>query len=68
MDKEYRWRFFIHVQRRPMIAPVWRRHAIAVEGVASNRARSKRTWIEAVKRVVVVVNLTMGVEAFVIAT
>ena len=56
--RESRLRWFGHVQRRPMTAPVRRSETIQVEGARRNRGRPKLTWVEVVKRDMAACNLT----------
>ena len=55
--RESRLRWFGHVQRRPMTAPVRRSETIQVEGARRNRGRPKLTWVEVVKRDMAACNL-----------
>ena len=56
--RESRLRWFRHVQRRPMTAPVRRSETIQVEGARRTRGRPKLTWVEVVKRDMATCNLT----------
>ena len=56
--RESRLRWFGHVQRRPMTAPVRRSETIQVEGARRNKGRPKLTWVEVVKRDMAACNLT----------
>ena len=46
--RENRLRWFEHVQRKPIEAPVRRIETIIVEGKRS-RGRPKKTWVEQIK-------------------
>ena len=57
--RESRLRWFGHVQRRPMTAPMRRSETIQVEGAKRTRGRPKLTWVEVVKRDMAACNLTV---------
>ncbi len=56
--RESRLRWFGHVQRRPMTAPVRRSETMQVEGARRTRGRPKLTWVEVVRRDMAACNLT----------
>ena len=56
--RENRLRWFDHIQRRPINAPVRKSDAIHIEGNARERGRPKLTWIEIIKKDLVWCGLT----------
>ena len=48
--RKNRLRWFSHIQRRPINAPVWKSDAIHFEGNARGRGRPKLTWVEIIKK------------------
>lgn len=56
--RENRLRWFGHVQRRPLTAPVRKSDIVQIEGNARGRGRPKLTWVELVKKDMVACDLT----------
>ena len=56
--RENRLRWFCHIQRRPINAPVKKSYAIHIEGNARGRGRPKLTWVEIIKKDLVWCGLT----------
>ena len=51
--REIRLRWFGHIQKRPINAPVRKSDAIHIEGNARGRGRPKLIWIEIIKKYLV---------------
>ena len=58
--RENRLRWFGHIQRKPLDAPVRKSDLLTIHGNARGRGRPKPTWIEIIKKDITSCNLSVS--------
>ena len=56
--RENRLRWFGHIQRKPLNAPIRKSDLLTIQGNARGRRRPKLTWTEIIKKYITIYNLS----------